>query len=159
MGENILRELSKMLRTRIILPKYRYSSAYTQRSDIISSDPEAKTLSPNQVISLKKFRQRPFPRTYPTLIVRDDGSSYRIWSSELPHKIIQFPMDDSALTEIEKERIMNKRTGKTKSRLLKIDISVDDEDEPEGEMLDMSSIIESEILEKSENVVNNEDSK
>ena len=45
-------------------------------------DPEAKTLSPNQVISLKKFRQRPFPRTYPTLIVRDDGSSYRIWSSE-----------------------------------------------------------------------------
>ena len=67
-------------------------------------------------------------------------------------------MDDSALTEIEKERIMNKRTGKTKSRLLKIDISVDDEDEPEGEMLDMSSIIETEILEKSENVVN-EDSK
>ena len=61
-------------------------------------------------------------------------------------------MDDSALTEIEKERIMNKRTGKTKSRLLKIDISVDDEDEPEGEMLDMSSIIETEILEKSENV-------
>ena len=67
-------------------------------------------------------------------------------------------MDDSALTEIEKERIMNKRTGKTKSRLLKIDISVDDEDEPEGEMLDMSSIIETEILEKSENVVH-EDSK
>ena len=67
-------------------------------------------------------------------------------------------MDDSALTEIEKERIMNKRTGKTKSRLLKIDISVDDEDEPEGEMLDMSSIIETEILEKSENVVP-EDSK
>ena len=67
-------------------------------------------------------------------------------------------MDDSALTEIEKERIMNKRTGKTKSRLLKIDISVDDEDEPEGEMLDMSSIIDTEILEKSENVVN-EDSK
>ena len=70
-------------------------------------------------------------------------------------------MDDSALTEIEKERIMNKRTGKTKSRLLKIDISVDDEDEPEGEMLDMSSIIETEILEKSENVlhVDHEDSK
>ena len=67
-------------------------------------------------------------------------------------------MDDSALTEIEKERIMNKRTGKTKSRLLKIDISVDDEDEPEGEMLDMSSIIETEILEKSENVLH-EDSK
>ena len=67
-------------------------------------------------------------------------------------------MDDSALTEIEKERIMNKRTGKTKSRLLKIDISVDDEDQPEGEMLDMSSIIDTEILEKSENVVN-EDSK
>ena len=67
-------------------------------------------------------------------------------------------MDDSALTEIEKERIMNKRTGKTKSRLLKIDISVDDEDEPEGEILDMSSIIDTEILEKSENVVN-EDSK
>ena len=67
-------------------------------------------------------------------------------------------MDDSALTEIEKERIMNKRTGKTKSRLLKIDISVDDEDEPEGEMLDMSCIIDTEILEKSENVVN-EDSK
>ena len=67
-------------------------------------------------------------------------------------------MDDSALTEIEKERIMNKRTGKTKSRLLKIDISVDDEDEPEGEMLDMSSIIDTEILEKSENVAN-EDSK
>ena len=65
-------------------------------------------------------------------------------------------MDDSALTEIEKERIMNKRTGKTKSRLLKIDISVDDEDEPEGEMLDMSSIIETEILEKSENVVHDD---
>ena len=68
-------------------------------------------------------------------------------------------MDDSNLTEIEKERIMNKRTGKTKSRLLKIDISVDEEDDPEGEVLDMSSIIETEILEKSENVVNNEDSK
>ena len=81
-----------------------------------------------------------------------------IFDHRLPHKVIQFPMDDSALTEIEKERIMNKRTGKTKSRLLKIDISVDDEDEPEGEMLDMSSIIDTEILEKSENVVN-EDSK
>ena len=68
-------------------------------------------------------------------------------------------MDDSNLTEIEKERIMNKRTGKTKSRLLKIDISVDEEDDPEGGVLDMSSIIETEILEKSENVVNNEDSK
>ena len=68
-------------------------------------------------------------------------------------------MDDSALTEIEKERIMNKRTGKTKSRLLKIDISVDDEDEPEGEMLDMSSIIDTEILEKSNENVVNEDSK
>lgn len=67
-------------------------------------------------------------------------------------------MDDSALTEIEKERIMNKRTGKTKSRLLKIDISIDDEDEHEDEMLDMSSIIETEILEKSENGVP-EDSK
>ena len=68
-------------------------------------------------------------------------------------------MDDSALTEIEKERIMNKRTGKTKSRLLKIDISVDDEDEPEGEMLDMSSIIDTEILEKSNENVVIEDSK
>ena len=82
-----------------------------------------------------------------------------MFEHRLPHKIIQFPMDDSNLTEIEKERIMNKRTGKTKSRLLKIDISVDEEDDPEGEVLDMSSIIETEILEKSENVVNNEDSK
>merc|ERR1712235_129988 len=84
---------------------------------------------------------------------------YIIFERRLPHKIIQFPMDDSALTEIEKERIMNKRTGKTKSRLLKIDISVDDEDEPEGEMLDMSSIIDTEILEKSNENVVYEDSK
>merc|ERR1711970_1071431 len=115
-----------------------------------SSDSNANSLSPNQVVSLKKFRQRPFPRTFPTVIVRDDGSSYRIWSSELPHKIIQFPMDDSALTEIEKERIMNKRTGKTRSRLLKIDISLDEEDDHEDEFLKMSSIIESENIENDE---------
>ena len=94
----------------------------------------------------------------PHVSTRDLKKLWFILDRRLPHKIIQFPMDDSALTEIEKERIMNKRTGKTKSRLLKIDISVDDEDEPEGEMLDMSSIIDTEILEKSENVVN-EDSK
>merc|ERR1712131_472774 len=79
---------------------------------------------------------------------------YRVWSTELPHKIIQFPMDDSALTDIEKERILNKRTGKRTGRLLKIDVSIDEEGDDEGEMLDMSSIIDTEIREKSEKVVN-----
>ena len=63
-------------------------------------------------------------------------------------------MDDSALTDIEKERILNKRTGKRTGRLLKIDVSIDEEDDGEGEMLDMSSIIDTEIREKSEKVVN-----
>ena len=58
-------------------------------------------------------------------------------------------MDDSALTDIEKERIMNKRTGKRTGRLLKIDVSIDDEDEHDDNMLDMSSIIETESRQKS----------
>ena len=64
-------------------------------------------------------------------------------------------MDDSSLTEIEKERIMNKRTGKTKSQLLKIDISIDKEEE-ENEAFDISSIIESEMKLNSEENVGND---
>ena len=66
-------------------------------------------------------------------------------------------MDDSSLTEIEKERIMNKRTGKTKSQLLKIDISIDKEDEENEESFDISSIIETEMKLNSEENVGNDD--
>merc|ERR1719427_2643655 len=109
------------------LPKYRYASSFIPRNKLIQTDPSTKVISPNQIISLKKFRQRPFPRTYPALIVREDGSTYRIWSSEVPHQIIQFPLDSSEMTEIERQRIETMRTGKVKAAITEIDVSVDDD--------------------------------
>ena len=63
-------------------------------------------MQPNQIATLNRFDLRPYPQKYPTLIVRGDGSTYRVWSTEEPQEIVRFPIDVSNMSEMDRTRLL-----------------------------------------------------
>ena len=119
---------------------------------MIKSEQESKRIQPHQIATLNRFDLRPYPQKYPTLIVRGDGSTYRVWSTEEPQEIVRFPIDVSNMSEMDRTRLLrlvsieklffynnfSKRYGKqVKTRVVQ-SINVDDEDDIDEELGDFS---------------------
>ncbi|CBY33351.1 unnamed protein product [Oikopleura dioica] len=108
------------------------------RNPMIKSEQEPKRIQPHQIATLNRFDLRPYPQKYPTLIVRGDGSTYRVWSTEEPQEIVRFPIDVSNMSEMDRTRLLSKRYGKqVKTRVVQ-SINVDDEDDIDEELGDFS---------------------
>ena len=73
---------------------------------MIKSEQEPKRIQPHQIATLNRFDLRPYPQKYPTLIVRGDGSTYRVWSTEEPQEIVRFPIDVSNMSEMDRTRLL-----------------------------------------------------
>ena len=73
---------------------------------MIKSDQAPKRIQPHQIATLNRFNLRPYPQKYPTLIVRGDGSTYRVWSTEEPQEIVRFPIDVSNMSEMDRTRLL-----------------------------------------------------
>ncbi|XP_037027140.1 39S ribosomal protein L55, mitochondrial [Bradysia coprophila] len=63
--------------------------------------------------SVTKIHRTKFTRTYPTILVKPDGSSINIRYQE-PRQIIRLPLDLSTLTEAERKARMEKRKPRQK---------------------------------------------
>merc|ERR1712123_299490 len=109
------------------------ADAIIGHSGLIKSAKTATKLKPNQYVSLKLFKMKPYPQTYTNVVVRDDGSSYRVWAGVEPHSVIAFPMDVSRMTDIEQQRIRMMRTGEKIKPGITIDVSIDDDDDSVGD--------------------------
>jgi hypothetical protein len=65
---------------------------------------------------------------YPVVVVRGDGSSYRAWSMKEPLEIVKYPLDISKMSEMERMRLISKRTGKSLKTKFQQRVSLDDDD-------------------------------
>ncbi|CRK87936.1 CLUMA_CG001722, isoform A [Clunio marinus] len=72
--------------------------------------------------SITKIHRAVYARTYPTVIVNSDGSTYRTRYHE-PRAIIKLPIDISQLSDAERKIRLDKRKPKRK---VKIEAEVDD---------------------------------
>jgi len=73
---------------------------------------QTRQLNANRT-AITKIGRKVYARTYPTVLVQEDGSTYNIKYKE-PRKIIKLPFDTSFLTEAEKIKRMERRRPKKK---------------------------------------------
>ncbi|KAG5669996.1 hypothetical protein PVAND_000284 [Polypedilum vanderplanki] len=66
--------------------------------------------------AITKIHRAVYARTYPTLVVNPDGSTFTIRYHE-PRAIIKLPFDLSTLTEAERKARLEKRKPKSKVRI------------------------------------------
>ncbi|CAG5104863.1 Oidioi.mRNA.OKI2018_I69.chr1.g1615.t1.cds [Oikopleura dioica] len=129
--------LCELKRGKICVNLIRRSSLKTS-NPMIRSTPEPTKIKAHQIATLNRFNLRPYPQKYPALIVRGDGSTYRVWSTEEPQEIVRFPIDVSNMSEMDRTRLLSKRYGKqVKTRVVQ-SINVEDEDDQEEELGDFS---------------------
>ena len=119
---NLIRQNS--LKIRYSMNSHIKSIFFSVRNPMIKSESaEPKRIQPNQIATLNRFDLRPYPQKYPTLIVRGDGSTYRVWSTEEPQEIVRFPIDVSNMSEMDRTRLL--RLVYIKNILLKVILAND----------------------------------
>merc|ERR1719245_2830011 len=100
---------------------------------------QGRNLDPNHLAMLSTFRLKPYPQMYPVLVVRGDGSSYRAWSMKEPLEIVKYPLDISKMSEMERMRLISKRSGKSLKTKFQQRVSLD-EDDYEEEIADFDDL-------------------
>jgi len=73
---------------------------------------QTRQLNANRT-AVTKIGRQVYARTYPTILVQQDGSTYTIKYKE-PRKIIKLPFDTSSLSEAEKIKRIESRRPKKK---------------------------------------------
>jgi len=113
---------------------------YQIKNSLVKVDQNLAKLDPCHLSMMNTFRIKPYPQSYPVLIVRGDGSSYRAWSMKEPHEIVRFPINVSKMSEIERTRLLSKRYGKTiKTKFhTRVTLDEDDFDEELGDFDDIT---------------------
>jgi len=73
---------------------------------------QTRQLNANRT-AVTKIGRKVYARTYPTVLVQEDGSTYSIKYKE-PRRIIKLPFDTSSLSEAEKIKRIESRRPKKK---------------------------------------------